>query len=173
MTKLIQALVLAAFLTNAGNAVATDTIFPLPRAAYDVRHVVIENTGTRQDYYKVKLAYPSMEVVAHYRALFAGWSECSNKHGWESFGDPANNKKEYIHQLVYEWVPPSNDKVVTLGLRYVSPGIETRQTPSSNEQLVFVLLNEPLPNAKAEMEQEGLVCTPNPSFKRDALKRAP
>lgn len=171
MTKLIQTLVLIAFLANAGNAGATNTIFPLPKAAYDIRHVVIESTGTRQDFFKVKLAYPSMEVVTHYRALFAGWSECSNKRGWESFGDTANNKQEYIHQLIYEWVPPSNDKVVTLGLRYVSPGIATRQTPSTNEQLVFVLLNEPLPNAKAETEQKGLVCTPNPPFKRDALKQ--
>ena len=150
---------------------AADTMFPVPKTAYDVKHVVLKDIGTKQDYYKIKLAYPSMEVVAHYRAMFSGWLECSNKRDWESFGDSANGKNEFVHQLIYHWVAPSNDKIVTLGLRYISPGIESRRTPVTNEQLVFLLINEPVENAKAEAEQMGSVCAPNKALNPDAQKR--
>ncbi len=171
MRKHIQPLIVVALLAGSANADAAETVFPVPKTAYDVKHIVLKDTGTKQDYYKIKLAYPSMEVVAHYRTLFPGWWECSNKRGWESFGDSANGKNEYVHQLIYHWVAPSNDKIVTLGLRYVSPGLESRQKPETNEQLVFVLLNEPVENAKAETEQTGLVCVPNKVLNPDTQKR--
>jgi hypothetical protein len=165
MKRYIQPLVVVALFAGVASTDAAETMFPVPKAAYDVKHVVLKDVGTKQDYYKVRLAYPSMEVVEHYRALFHGWWECSNKRGWESFGDLANGKNEYVHQLIYAWVAPSNDKIVTLGLRYVSPGLESRPKSITNEQLVFVLLNEPVENAKAETEQTGLVCAPNKALK--------
>lgn len=171
MRKRIHLLIAIALLVSCTNTDTTQTMFPVPKTAYDVKHVVLKDIGTKQDYYKIKLAYPSMEVVAHYRALFSGWLECSNKRGWESFGDSTNGKNEYVHQLIYHWVAPNNDKIVTLGLRYISPGVESRQTPVTNEQKVFVLVNEPIENAKAEAEKMGSECAPNKALNPDAQKR--
>lgn len=171
MKKHIQPWFAAALLANSAVVEAADTLFPVPKTAYDVKHVVLKDTGTKQDYYKIKLAYPSMKVVDHYRGLFPGWLECSNKRGWESFGDSSNGKNEFVHQLIYHWVAPNNDKIVILALRYISSGIESRQTPVTNEQQVFLLVNEPVENAKAEAEKTGSVCTPNKAVNPNAQKR--
>lgn len=157
----IQALALVWLVASGPNAMAAETMFPVPKAAYDVRHFVLTDAGTNEDAFKIRLAFPSDQVITHYRALFRDWFECSSKAGWESFANRANGKPEYIHQVIYHWVAKTNDKVVTVALRYVSPGAKPVKTPATDEQLAFVLLTEPVTSAKDEVERNGYVCVIN------------
>lgn len=155
---------LALLLTlSSANLLAAEALYPLPKSAYGLKHIA-EPYSIQQDSFTIKLPYPSRAVVGHYRSVLPGWRECRARQGWSSFADPANGKREYVHQLMHAWVKPDNKTLVVLGLRYVSPGIEPRSKPDTEEQQVILMLNQNLADAVAEAKNMDMECTPNSSL---------
>jgi hypothetical protein len=58
---------LAVFMIGASaSTYALATFYPTPNDAYEVGHVRLSDSGGKQDYFKMKLPYPSKKVLSHY-----------------------------------------------------------------------------------------------------------
>ena len=143
----------------AGTAIADATRYPVPKGAMDVKHVRLADTGGEQDYFDVRLAYPSTRVLNHYRKVFENWIECRNRSVWESFGERTGPHPRFVNQLLWNWVRSDDNAIVTLVIRYYSNGIEYRVPPDSNIQHV-VLIENASPQARALAEKMGATCGP-------------
>lgn len=144
----------------AGTASADATRYPLPKGAMDVKNVRLVDTGGEQDFFDVRLPYPSPRVLNHYRKVFGSWVECRHRSLWESFADRTSPRPRYVNQLLWNWVRSDDQAIVTLAIRYYSDGSEYRVPPDSNIQHV-VLIEYASPQARAIAEKMEATCGPH------------
>jgi hypothetical protein len=130
---------LVAVLVSAA-AFAADTMYPVPTGAIDVGHHVLQPGVYEEDHFFLTERYPGNSALTHYEDVFSHWQSCHGpSEGWQSFGDASGSEKVFIHQLLRYWVNPQNDVALTLVLRYESPGLATREAPSSDRQFVALM----------------------------------
>ena len=155
----LRCAVAGAFALLAGAAIADATRYPLPKGAVDAKHVRLGNGG-EQDYFDVRLAYPSTRIVNHYRKVFESWIECKPSNVWISFRDRRGSRPLFVHQSVWHWVRSDDNAIVTLAIRYYSNGSEYRVKPETDIQHIF-LIEYPSPGARAMAEKMGAICGPH------------
>ena len=143
-----------------GAAIADETRYPVPKGAIDVKHVRLADNGGEQDYFDVRLGYPSTRVVDHYRKVFKSWIECKPSNEWALFSDRRGSNPIFVHQSVWHWVRSDDNAIVTLAIRYYSNGSEYRVKPDSDIQHV-VLIEYASPEARTEAEKMGAICGPH------------
>jgi hypothetical protein len=123
----------------ASTASAADTMYPVPSGAIDPRHSEMRSGVYEEDSYHFTEQYPRSSALDHYAAIFAAWRPClSSDDGWQSFPDASGPQPRFIHQLIRHWVNSQNDEAVTLVLMYQSPGLTTRDAPSTDDQFVAI-----------------------------------
>ena len=126
----MRVVVTAVLLAMPIGAFAAETRYPVPSDAYGIGHLTVKSSGAEEDYFSIKLRYPSKAVVHHYQKLLESWIECDESQPtWQSFGDLSGETPRFVHQLVQNWISRDNGTLVTLGIQYVSAGIESRTTP--------------------------------------------
>jgi hypothetical protein len=150
------------FLSCSSVSAQHKTMFPVPKGAFDVGHVTIRESGARQDHYSIKLPYPSDAILEHYRKVLGkSWEECiwgQGKSEWWGYGDTSNGNSRYVHQREVVWVNRGARSIIFLGLRYISPGPETRRVPDHDIQNVIVL-RTPRGDLAAELKAFGISCS--------------
>ena len=151
---------LGALALISGAAIADATRYPVPKGAIDVKHVRFTDSGGEQDYFDVRLAYPSTRIVNHYRKVFESWIECRPSKEWISFRDRRGPRPIFVHQSVWHWVRSDNNAFVTLAIRYYSNGSEYRVEPDSDIQHIF-LIEYASPDARAVTDKTGAICGPH------------
>ena len=154
----MRALAFLCLAALSGQSIAAETRYPVPDGATSVKHVRLADTAGEQDYFEIKLAYPSTSVLEHYRKVFSHWTQCKPNELWQSFGDLSGPKPRFVHQLLWEWVSADNRSVVTLGVFYHSDGVQHRAKPDGDTQHV-VLIEYMVPDARAMAAQLGYRCT--------------
>jgi hypothetical protein len=118
-------------------ATAAELMYPLPKGAVEIGHVAIQPHVYEEDHFRLNERFPGTSAVQHYSAIFAGWRACrGSDRGWVTFPDASGTAPQFVHQLLRFWVNAKNDEAVTLVLRYESPGLSTRDVPSSDDQFV-------------------------------------
>jgi hypothetical protein len=133
-------------------------MYPLPDGASDVRHVAMQPGTYEQDSFVLQRAYPSVEALSHYQAVFAQWKACIPADPkWLSYPDVSGPEPKYRHHLMRHWVNGSNNVAVTVALLYMSAGSQPRETPDNSNQNVIVLRLK-TKNAKSALAQLGVVC---------------
>jgi hypothetical protein len=139
-------------------AMATDTMYPVPNGAVEIGHDTLQPGVYEEDHFFLTERYPRSSAQEHYANIFSRWRSChGTSKGWQSFGDAAGSEHVFVHQLVRYWVNPENNLAVTLVLRYESPGLATRETPSSDRQFVAILRLRQA-NAEKHLAQLGATC---------------
>jgi hypothetical protein len=147
----------------ASTASAAATMYPVPSGAIDTRHFQIQPGVYEEDSYRFPERYPRSSALDHYAAIFAGWRPClTGDDGWQSFADASGTQPRFIHQLIRHWVNSQNDEAVTLLLRYESPGLSTREAPSTDDQFVAVTRLRH-PGADKHFEAMGAKCVKAPN----------
>lgn len=153
--RYLGAIVLGMVATAANGAA---TMYPVPKGASGVGHVVLAPGTAEQDHFVLDEKYPSTTAFAHYERLFAGWRPCYwSQRGWDRFGDVSGGRNEYIHQIARFWVSPKNDTSVMVTLRYTSPGSASRVEPAESRQFVVVLRHK-VPNAETHLSEIEAKC---------------
>jgi hypothetical protein len=142
---------------GASVAVAAQTMYAVPDRASEIRHDVLQPGAYEQDSFFVAEPYPGISVLEHYGVVFSKWRICHGTDSWLSFPDQSGQEPQFIHQLVRHWASPLNDEVVTLVLRYTSPGLETRTAPVNDRQFV-ALARLRVPDAEKQLIQIGVKC---------------
>jgi hypothetical protein len=138
----------------AATAVAADTMYPVPKGALEVGHVALQPGVYEEDHFFLTEQYPGTSALKHYASIFSRWRSChGTDDGWQSFPDASGSEHLFVHQLIRHWVNPHNDVAVTLVLRYASPGLATREVPSSDRQFVAVMR---LQHVDAEKQLVGM-----------------
>jgi hypothetical protein len=142
----------------AATAVAADTMYPVPKGATEVRHVALQPGVYEQDSFFLTERYPGTSALKHYAQIFSRWRSChGTDDGWQSFGDASQPERVFIHQLIRHWVNSQNDVAVTLALRYESPGLDSREVPSTDRQFVAVLRLQQV-DAEKHLVEMGVKC---------------
>jgi hypothetical protein len=139
------------------SAQAVSTRYPVPNGAIDPKHVTLSGGASEQDYFAIKLAYPSIAVLDHYKRVFKGWTECKPRNTWESFGDISVPEPRFIHQLMWMWIDSENRKLIVLGIQYWSKGPDYRPEPDNDVQHAYLLEVKP-DDARTQAEQMGTKC---------------
>jgi hypothetical protein len=117
---------------------ATELMYPVPKGAIEVGHVALSRVY-EEDHFFLLERYPHTSAVKHYASIFSRWRLChGSDEEWQSFGDASHSEPVFVHQLMRHWVNRQNDVAVTLVLRYESPGLTDRETPSTNRQFVVL-----------------------------------
>ena len=133
-------------------------MYAVPEGAAEVRHDALQPGVYEQDSFVVTEQYPGTSVLEHYGVVFANWRACyGTERDWFSFPDQSGAEPQFIHELVRHWASPRNDEVVTLVLRYTSPGLESRTAPINHRQLV-ALARLSVPDAEKQLVQIGVTC---------------
>jgi hypothetical protein len=137
VARLIGAVALAAPILAFG----ASTMFPLPKNAVDVHHVVISPEVSEEDYFWVSEKYPASSAIDHYKRVFSKWRSCNGmeKNDWALFGDWSKGEGQFIHQRMLQWVNAADDTAVTVIAKYTSAGHTYRITPDDDRQFVAVL----------------------------------
>jgi hypothetical protein len=132
-------------------------MYPVPAAAIEPAHAVLQPGSVEQDYFWLNVKYPSSSAVAHYDKIFVGWRRCySRERQWSSFRDSGSGGDHMIHQLSRSWVNRANDTAVTLLLKYTS-SISAHAGPETNRQFV-ALVRRLKPNAEQNLGEVGISC---------------
>jgi hypothetical protein len=146
-----------------GPARSAPTMFPLPPGAERPGHVVLHPSIAEQDFFWMKVPYPSTPALDHYDRVFSKWHQCSSPDpGWVSYGDLADGANRFLHNFVRYWISPQNDMAVTVLLRYESQGIAYRERPDNDEQFVAVIRHR-VANAAAFLADLKVTCPPAPN----------
>jgi hypothetical protein len=133
------------------------TMYPVPEGAVEVGHVALQPDVYEEDLFFLTEQYPGTSALKHYANIFSRWRQChGTDDGWQSFGDASRPEHVFVHQLIRRWVNPHNDVTVTLALRYESPGLASREHPSSDRQFVAVMRLQQV-DAEKRLLQMGVV----------------
>ena len=140
------------------------TMYPAPKGALGVEHVSVQPGVYEEDYLVLAERYPGASALKHYVTIFSHWHPCRGYRddGWESFGDASGTDKVFVHQLIKHWVNPQNDVAVTLVLRYESPGLATREVPSSDRLFVAVTRLQHVDAEKEVVKMGAVSCAKGP-----------
>src|SRR5512141_3405941 len=85
---LVRWLLALCALSLAQEALASETMYPVPAGAYDPVHDVIQPGVSEQDSFRLREKYPGTSVVSHYRAVFLQWRLCTGDDSeWTSYAD--------------------------------------------------------------------------------------
>lgn len=152
-------------LAGPGFSYAGGTAFPTLKEAYEIKHVRLSDSGGRQDYFKVRLPYPSTKVLVHYQEVFSKWIECGYPGDWEALEDYSRKPPQQIHQLLRYWVSQDNKSYITLGIQYLS---SQRGSKPENDVQHVVLARFPSQDSRSEVQEFGAKChdAPNKSVQR-------
>ena len=153
----MRAVAFIVFFILSGDLIAAPTRYPIPSGATAIRHLRITDTGGEQDYFEIRLEYPSTLILDHYRKVFSRWTECKPPKTWQSFGDITGPSPRFIHQLLSQWVSADNRSSVTLAARYYSEGVQHRSRPDNDIQRV-ALIEYKVPDARAHAALLGYQC---------------
>ena len=140
-------------------AASAEAMYPVPSGATNVRHVALQPGVYEQDHFFLAERYPGTAAIEHYAAILSQWRHCYiPDRQWESFPDASGAEHRTIHQLTRHWISPNNDAVVTLVLRYESPGLSEREVPTNDRQLV-TLIRLRTANPQEHLDHLGATCT--------------
>jgi hypothetical protein len=133
-------------------------MYPVPKSAVEVGHDVLQQGVYEEDHFFLTEHYPGTSALNHYENIFSRWRSChGTSDGWQSFGDARGSEPVFTHQLLRYWVNPQNDVALTLVLMYQSPGLATREAPSSDRQFV-ALTRLRQGDAEKHLAQMGVKC---------------
>lgn len=158
---LIQVLLFTSWAAISAAWASDHLMFPVPSSAKGPRHIYLQDSAGEQDYFSIRLAYPSTRVLEHYQTVLQAWVTCQpSRPEWQSFEDATGSQPRFLHQLIRHWISRDNKSLVTVALRYSSKGAKWRSEPDSDLQEVFVLKYLSL-DAKVDVRLLGASCERN------------
>ena len=161
LIRVCARLVLVFAFAEGAPALAASTSYPVPQGAFDVGHSSISPGRIGEDRFSIRLAFPSTDVIEHYRRYFSRFIECRGRGtAWEAGPDPSTPPK-FIHQLVKIWVTEEDREIITLAIRYASSGSDWRDRPDNDLQEVTVLYERVI-NARQAARAKGTSCDDAP-----------
>lgn len=114
--------------------------WPVVPGAENIRVYDFEKDNARQLYFEVSAEYPSKVVSEFYtKKVKNPWVRCYQEMKWKSFGDATQTPPAFIHQMVLHWANYKNDRLLLLGIRYVSSEANYRKLPDNQTQNVYLV----------------------------------
>lgn len=137
--KLTLATLLFSFISLSAYPAEWSNLPTYPGAKNKEEHLLVKD-GAKQLNFDVQAVYPSKAVLEFYiNNLSKNWNVCKEKDDWESFAVASGKSPLFVHQIVQHWVNYQMNRFLVVAVKYESPGIEFRKTPSTDIQKVFVV----------------------------------
>ena len=138
--KQIASLILPALLIACSVNSVQWTEFPIIEGAENIQQYNLEKVKAHQISFILNAEYPSTEVAEFYfEQVKSPWVRCFGEMKWQSHADATQTPSVFIHQLLMHWVNFESNRLLLLGFRYVSEGINYREMPNNDVQNVNLL----------------------------------
>jgi hypothetical protein len=107
--------------------------------SYDVHKYKSSTNDILNVTYKVKLLYPSKDVLSYYdnKLNDIGWlsfvQPAFRDREWHSFIDETQRGAPLVHQLLATWVNRDKKRMIVLGLKYYSTKLNVKEKHSAKK----------------------------------------
>ncbi len=116
------------------------TEWPIAPGAENIRQYPLGDEGAHQISFEVHAGYPSKAVAEFYsRKVESPWVRCYSDMKWQSFGDATQTPAAFVHQMLLHWVNYEEDRLLLLGIRYISEDATYREFPDNKTQRVHLV----------------------------------
>lgn len=155
----MNAALLPVLLVAVAHAAPAPTTFPVPSGAQDVRHFVLADA--EQDDFWLDAEYPSTPALSHYARVFQTWRRCrGSMDSWQSYGDVAGARPEFVRIFARYWVNPANDRAVVVIFQYRTPTDDVRRAPPAGHKQHVTVVQYRGASAAEELAPMQVECPP-------------
>jgi len=114
--------------------------FPVFPNANDVQEFNLLEDRAHQVSYVVTAVYPNTGVAEFYSGeVREPWVPCFEMIKWQSFADATRDPAAYIHQVRLYWVNYETNRLLLLGIRYISEGSKFKELPDNPNQNIYLV----------------------------------
>jgi len=107
----------------------------VPPKAENIQNYDFSNGQAHQVSFDMTAEYPSKLIAEFYsKQVTSPWTRCYQEMEWQSFGDVSRAPHTFIHQMLLHWVNYESERLLVLGVQYVSQGDKFRKVPDNQIQ---------------------------------------